>query len=254
MAYVPLVRLILQMKTAATVVLFTCVVAPMAFLTQQAKADLVSDHETFVVTIIGYDQAVRYSVEYGVTPSRSTPEVLSPIKRQAKGETDLSVWPLRELERRREERRQAAKNFKFRFTEAVKWVNPSPDGRYLLVGFEDPRLEVMSRAIALRASNFEPLKEWKFKFWSRGYIEDSEWSSDSRVLAVLETSERWSLAPRDLLFALAGHAALLETFFVNFVSVSSGEVVRQLIIKDVRYGTAIITRAGDRTKTRTQPK
>lgn len=210
-------------------------------LSYGAELSPTSQNRPFVVKIVGYDQDnVQYAAEYRVAPSDLTPKILSTVKRQSNTETDLSVPLLRELNGRRELRRQATKKFDLTLPRPVKWVNPSPDGKYLFVGFEDPSVDVMRNAVVLKAANFEMIKEFKLK--GRSFLLDSEWSSDSLFLAVLETSERYSKSLRGLLYLLLSHPVPLDTLYVNFVNVRSGKVTKILIAKDVPYGTEIITR------------
>lgn len=230
---------------------FTCLTAVVVNLADGKKLSPASQNEPFVVQIVGYDQELQYAVKYGVVPSGSAPTLLSTVKQQANTEFDVPAVLGRELRRRREARREAVKKFNLPSLKGAKWVNPSPNGKYLFVGFEDPSRDVMRHAAVLKASDLAMIRE--FTLTGSRYIVDSEWSADSQFLAVLETSERYSLAPRDLILLLLSHPVPLNTFSVNFMHVGSGVVTKTFVVKDVPYATAIISRAGDKIGLETKP-
>lgn len=200
--------------------------------------------DSFLVKVVGYDQALLFAADYRVAPSGSAAELVSSKKQQPGAQADFLAVLLRELRQRREARKQALTQFKLTALGAAKWVNPSPDGNYLLVGFEDPFLEAMKRVVVVRASNLEQLKEFSAK--GREFFVDSQWSSDSRFLAILETHERWSLSARDLAYLLLSHGVPLETFYVNVLSVESRAVTRIPVVRDVRHGESIVTLPQDK--------
>ena len=231
-------------ENLTTMFCLTCLTVTMSCLAQGVKVSLASQDGPFVVKIVGYDEALQYAVEYDLAPSGSSPKVLSRVKQEPNTKVDFLAVLLRELDRRREVRRQAVKTLNLPSLRDARWVNPSPDGKYLFVGFDDPSRDVMRHAVVLKAADLKIIKE--FKLSGSRDIRDSEWSADSQFLAVLETSERFSLSPRDLLYLLASHPILLNTFFVHFLNVGSGGLTETLVAKDVRYGTGIVTRASDR--------
>jgi hypothetical protein len=197
--------------------------------------------QPFIVKLVGYDQEKREFIsEYRIAPSDTKSRLLSKVERDLKTKPNFFGLILRDLNQRRELRRNTLKTLKLGPFTHAKWVNPSPDGRYLLLGFEDPAGEVMTNALIINAADLSAIKE--FKMTGGHYILDSEWSANSQLLAILETDERYSKSFVDLISLLLSHPKPLNTISVTFVDVSSGSSTRMQVEKDVRFGTAVITR------------
>lgn len=121
----------------------------------------------------------------------------------------------------------------------AKWINVSPDGNYLIAGFQDPSLDVRKNAIVMRTSDRKILKE-VYLGWGWG-LSDADWSSDSKFLVMLESKERWSKSLKGLLYILLSHPIPLKTFYLTIVDVRSGATSRHLLVEDIAYGEGILS-------------
>jgi len=230
--------------SAVFLVLFLTVV--MVSFVHGASLGTPTQNQTLLVKVRGFDDGLEFLSHYRVNVVKATAERISTVRQQPNTPRELSGRLMRELTGREEARRQAIKHFNLPKIPKAKWVSPSPDGKRIIVGFEDPLAYVMRNLVVVEAGSLKKIRE--FTYSGSNYILDVEWSSDSQVVAILETKERNSLAPLHLLYWLSGHGVLLETISVKLFNIGSGDVYKTLIGKDIKFGTGVITRANDETK------
>jgi hypothetical protein len=125
---------------------------------------------------------------------------------------------------------------------SAKWADFSPNCQYLLVGFENPFIEVMHNATLYRWDGSMPVREFRLK----GYMKDFAWSANSRFLFVLETEERYSKSLSGLFGFFIGHPIPLETLFAAIIDTSSGQIRRKRIAEAIPYGTAVFSSSSAR--------
>ena len=197
--------------------------------------------EPFFVWVVGFEDSFLTSTKHAISASGASPRVVGSTQ-QSSGDLDSSALAdlLRTLRRREDEARALASQLGGRVAPGARWVTVSPDRRYALIGFEDPRQDLMRTANLVNMASRERLKD--FVFWGSESIESAEWSQDSRLLGVLIGRERWSLAPLALVLTVLGRPTPLKTYSVNLIDLRSLHDQRVLVATDVRFGTSMILR------------
>ena len=127
-------------------------------------------------------------------------------------------------------RREAARDD--RGTEKAKWATPSPDRSHVLVGYENPVADAL-RSAEVRTADGRS----KWPLVLRGYIEDATWTSDSRIVVLLEHTDRWLKSPRGLLRLLAGHPVPISTFYVTACNVELRRCQSLQLVADLEFAT-----------------
>ena len=206
------------------------------------------ENQSFLVKVVGGTGEDReFLTQYRIRAPDAAPEIISSVKEQPDSPRELFAVLSREQASRETMRRQSLKKYNLTALPSAKWVAPSPDGKRLLVGFEDRLQNTMRNVVVIEAGSLKTIKN--FSYSGSTYILDAEWSSDSQIVAILYTRERRSMSSLvDILQLLSGGVPL-NTIGVNFFNVSSGAISDVLIAKDVRRGGSVITRASDETKT-----
>lgn len=145
---------------------------------------------------------------------------------------------LKELREKQKERRLAVQTFQGPSSAVPEWAEFSPDCRLVVVGLEDPAVNVQ------RNISYGHPKPWsevgRMSFNGDHFIEDVAWSRDSRFLVVVETEERYSKSLRGVLSAISGHPIPLNSLYLTSVEASSGKRERLKLLSDIPYGTSII--------------
>lgn len=128
----------------------------------------------------------------------------------------------------------------------VCWAYPSPDGRFVVLGFEDPLCEAPRTAELMNAEHVKVIE-----ISAIGALDDVWWTPDSRHLVILDRDERYSLTPFGLLAALAGHPVPLNTYWLRIFDACTGTERRTLVAEDLPRTSAILstnTAFGERSR------
>ncbi|MCL2310825.1 MAG: hypothetical protein FWC42_11285 [Proteobacteria bacterium] len=199
-------------------------VAALTLLTQNASAQN-------QVQLVIFSRADRVW-EFNIDPARGA----IALEPQGKRPDDFYGSVMRARESRDARRREATAQL----DEPGKatWAVFSPDCKSVLRGFNGPydvpyeitygasRPWVQAGITKLRDSN---------------YINDVAWSSDSRVLMIVETEERTAKNPKALLSAFAGHPVPVNNFYLTTIDLGAGTKRRTKVLADVEYGVAVFT-------------
>lgn len=202
----------------SAVVLGLSLTVVMVSFVRGASLAMTTQNQTLLVKVVGFDDGLEFLSHYRVIVVKTTAERISTVRQQPNTPRELFGWLLREKKGREEARRQAIEKFNLTKIPNAKWVSPSPDGKRIIVGFEDPLFDVMRNLVVLEAGSLKKIRE--FTYSGSNYILDVEWSSDSQVVAILQTKERYNLAPLHLLYWLSGHGVLFETISVKLFKIS----------------------------------
>jgi hypothetical protein len=131
------------------------------------------------------------------------------------------------------ERERGADHVK-RFRPRARWAYLSPDGAHALLGYENPAGTPMRSAAVVQIP--EDGKTWDLEV--RGTLEDSRWAADSKVVLLLESTERWLKSPRGLMRLLVGHPIPLHTLYVMACHLETHRCHRVEIASDLENATA----------------
>jgi len=188
------------------------------------------EFEKVVIKIVNYSQ----SFEYRITPALEPVLIATQVVKSGPGDPLAEV--IKKLVLSEDSRRESAARFKDKSEKPIKWANLSPDNNYALVGFQDPSFENMYSAALMRVSDRHILYEIKVS----GSIHDSLWSHDSKMIAILESTEYMKKTPWGLLAALTGHPIKIQTFFVRAVDPISQRETRIKIVEGIENASALL--------------
>jgi hypothetical protein len=183
-----------------------------------------ADQNVVIAWIVNYLQSSEYRIGPGGPPVTLQPN--SDAQRDALAKIISSISATSSA------RRQAAALIQGQAGQIIRWANFSPDGRLVLAGFEDPSVGVMTSATVFRVSDLTPI----LRVRSQGFIRDSLWLQDSKILAILESTERMKMTPWGLLSALSGHPIQLQTYYIRWLDVDSRSDIRVKITDGVENG------------------
>ncbi|MDC4206841.1 MAG: hypothetical protein MPW14_17925 [Candidatus Manganitrophus sp.] len=189
------------------------------------------EFEKMVIKIVNYSQSLEYLI---TTPTLEPVLIATQIRKAGPGDPLAEV--VKNLVLSRDSRRESAARFRDKSGKPIKWANLSPDNNYALVGFQDPSFENMYSAALMRVSDRHVLYEIKVP----GSILDSLWSHDSKVIAILESTEYMKKTPWGLLAALSGHPIKIQTFFVRAVDPISQRETRIKIVDGIENASALL--------------
>lgn len=147
----------------------------------------------------------------------------------------------REMRAREDRARETARTGAAAFPAETKWAKTSPDGRYAVIGLEDPRSWPTRTALLVEIGKTATVRDVSVSGWGDS-VADTQWSSHSRHLAVLQSRERWSKAPLAFLLAVLGHPTPLKSFSVRIVDVRTRNEVSVPIVVDVRFGEGLFAK------------
>jgi len=213
------------------------------------------DQKVLVVQIsdLGCFAQVR---EYGFSSPIMEPNLLSKPK-VVEGSSGNLAALVGELRRKEEIRSQAAVPLQGKLHREVetgfqqpgwrtckvqqkpKWASSSPDGTFLLVGFNFLH-EPIDSATLVRSSDFQTMAEIKGAT-AMVTISDFCWLPDSSALVILESTERWSKSPLGMLGARLGHPIPLDSFSIRIIDTQSLHERRIPIVTDLDYGLGVFT-------------
>lgn len=171
---------------------------------------------------------------YKVTRSRGAISVTSIHSRSPTIEQGSIADVTSSVVKRRYADRQAAAMIPGSAEHAFKWANLSPDKSCVLVGFQDPSVSAMTSAAVYRVAGLELIRHIE----PEGRISDSLWSQDSKLVMILEVTERAKKTPWGLLAALSGHPIEIQTFDLRVVDVESKSEVRVKVADGIENGQA----------------
>lgn len=189
------------------------------------------EFEKMVIKIVNHSQ----SFEYRITTPSLEPVLIATQTRKA-GPGDPLAEVVEKLVLSEDSRRESAARFGDKSEKSIKWANLSPDNNYVLVGFQDPSFESMNSAVLMRVSDRHVLYEIRVP----GSIRDSLWSHDSKMIAILESTEYMKKTPWGLLAALTGHPIKIQTFFVRAVDPISQRETRIKIAEGIENASALL--------------
>jgi hypothetical protein len=188
--------------------------------------------EKVLIEIVNHDQLLQYRI---ISPTLE-PVTISTHARKA-GPDDPLAETIKTLKLTQASRREAAKGFKVKFERPVMWANLSPDKNYVLFGLDDPAYQTMHQVVLMRVSDRQVISD--FGYIAGSYICDSMWSSDSKMILILGSSEYVKKNPWGILAALSGHPIQMHTFFVDVINpVSALDSRRIKIVEDIENATA----------------
>jgi hypothetical protein len=159
-----------------------------------------ADQNVVIAWIVNYLQSSEYRIAPGGPPVTLQPN--SDAQRDALAKIISSSSAMSSA------RRQAAALIHGQAGQIIRWANFSPDGRLVLAGFEDLPVGVMNSATVFRVSDLTPI----LRVRSQGFIRDSLWLQDSKILAMLESTERMKMTQWGLLSARRPTPRLLHAF------------------------------------------
>lgn len=178
--------------------------------------------------------------KYDYHPDRMSFELVSHTTKNK--DTD---WPdqlpiiLKQRDLKNGTQRRLATTLKVDWSAGIKWAEKSPDEKYVLVGYEDPAHSLRRTIKIFETTTGRCLKavEYEKEVW----IEDFVWSPDSRYLVIIEERERWSKSIVGILGIMSGHPIPLVSYTISVLNVSSGEIKKLPLAKDIKYGVARIS-------------
>lgn len=145
-------------------------------------------------------------------------------------------------EKDKKERLRMASSSKWQKPRAQRsyWAEPSPDGKHIVLGHEDPMCNVLCSISILDSATSTIVKELHLPA-----IQDVYWMPDSSVLLILEAEERYSKSPRGILFGLSGHPIPKATLWIRTLDLRSMNEQRELLARDIKYGTGVMSSTND---------
>ena len=185
------------------------------------------------VMIVDYERLWTYRIE-----TRGKPLLLSAV-----ANTNALAIVLKEKDKK--ERLRTALSSKWQKPRVQKsyWAEPSPDGKHIVLGHEDPMCNVLCSISILDSATSTSVKELHLPM-----IQDVHWMPDSNVLLILEAEERYSKSPRGILFVLTGHPIPKVTLWIRTIDLRSMNEQRELLARDIEYGTGLISSNNDLKK------
>ena len=182
------------------------------------------------VEILSGSTLFDYRVDY------ATPEVELSGSEQVASTHDELVRLTRSIDSYRNEIIAAVSNLDAKSSQTVKWASISPNKRYAIAGFVDPRYQPVGNAVLLDGDG-----EIKLPHIQIGEnMEWCLWSPDSSKVAILGVDERTSLWPIDLLLALSGHPVKLKTYHLILIDPVTTKTQHMVIAKDIKDGIAVV--------------
>jgi len=194
-----------------------------------AVADSTIAQNDVFVEIVNYHQ----SSEYRITFSDGSPK-MTILKSPSDGRDDPLARIMSSISSTRSSQRQAAASLAAHLDQPIRWANLSPDGRFVLAGFEDPSFGAMKSATLYRATDLVPI----MRISSEGRIRSSLWSDDSESLTILESTERMKKTLWGMLAAISGHPIELTAFYARRVDIATRSNVRVNIADGIENGEA----------------
>jgi hypothetical protein len=121
----------------------------------------------------------------------------------------------------------------------AKWANFSNDGRYVLYGFEGRAPEHRVSAVLVRLSDQKIL--YSLGGQNSIEVEDVVWLSEPEAVVILQSTHYYKKTPLALLATLAGHGALIYTYYVEMIKLGSeASITRIKIVEGIEDSVACL--------------
>jgi hypothetical protein len=140
----------------------------------------------------------------------------------------------REIRLTQDWRKLASDELPKRGFERGAWALFSPDGARAAVSADNPAFNPVFSVSILDLGTKKVLR----RLACEARCTDFAWTSDARGIAVIEVADRSSLAPIDLMKALAGHPVRYNSFGVRQLDVNSGRVRQVAVANEIEQGFA----------------
>jgi hypothetical protein len=181
------------------------------------------------VEIVNYARSSEYEIVF----SDGSP-IVTMVTSLANRQDDSLATIVSSISLTRSSQRQTAASLQGHSSQPIKWASFSPDSQFVVGGFKDPSVTVITSATVFRAADLTPI----LRIQSEGRIRGSLWSKDSKALAILESTERMKKTPWGLLAAVSGHPIEMQSFYLRRFDIRTRNNVRLKIADDVENGEA----------------
>ncbi|MGH8620346.1 MAG: hypothetical protein ACREUW_21845 [Burkholderiales bacterium] len=182
------------------------------------------------IGVVNYEQYWEYAVD----PVAGSVALIS-----TESKPSGSKWPqqletvLRDLRARVVRRTFAVTQLSPAARSDFRWAAPSPNCQFFVAGPENAEFDTLRRATLGRDDPWKPIAQ--VSLGKDNFVKDLGWSSDSRFLVIVETSQRYGG-----IGGVIGHPTPHDKLTAIIVATDTGAVRRVEFAKDVTYATVLV--------------